>query len=110
MFGAADPFNALWDHCSLAIGIALTSYMMLVQYLRYNRAAEIEAPFANQKRPLSSMTVKEAHAILVQLQELEFPYAFAKARRLALLKVPQSFPDGLSRGSYWTKTKSISYY
>jgi hypothetical protein len=36
------------------------------------------------------MTVTEAHAIMAQLQELEFPYAFAKARRMALLKVRQS--------------------
>ncbi|GLA92531.1 hypothetical protein AtubIFM57143_008058 [Aspergillus tubingensis] len=32
------------------------------------------------------MTIEEAHAIITQLQELEFPYAFAKARRMALLK------------------------
>ncbi|ODM19405.1 hypothetical protein SI65_04389 [Aspergillus cristatus] len=32
------------------------------------------------------MTVKEAHGIMAQLQELEFPYAFAKARQIALLK------------------------
>ena len=33
------------------------------------------------------MTVKEAHAVMAELQEMEFPYAFAKARRMALLKV-----------------------
>ncbi|KAK1148904.1 hypothetical protein N8T08_007576 [Aspergillus melleus] len=60
--------------------------MALVKVLRYRRMAKIEAPFANGRRPLSSMTVNEAHAIMAQLQELEFPYAFAKARRIALLK------------------------
>ncbi|KAJ5082011.1 hypothetical protein N7532_011054 [Penicillium argentinense] len=32
------------------------------------------------------MTVKEAHAIMTQLQELEFPRVFSKARQIALLK------------------------
>ncbi|EED15550.1 hypothetical protein TSTA_049880 [Talaromyces stipitatus ATCC 10500] len=32
------------------------------------------------------MTTKEAHAITTQLQELEFLYAFAKARQVALLR------------------------
>ncbi|KAL4753958.1 hypothetical protein BDW72DRAFT_209294 [Aspergillus terricola var. indicus] len=89
---AIDSFHALWNNPSLtlAIVIGLTSYMALVKRLRYRRKARIEAPFAHghgiDRRPLSSMTVKEAHAILAQLQELEFPYAFAKARRMALLK------------------------
>ncbi|KAL5050588.1 hypothetical protein BDW71DRAFT_194358 [Aspergillus fruticulosus] len=85
---ATDSFNALWNNPSLtlAIVLGLTSYMALVKFLRYRRMAKIEAPFAHGRRPLSSMTVKEAHAILAQLQELEFPYAFAKARRMALLK------------------------
>ncbi|KAL4978707.1 hypothetical protein BDW66DRAFT_157932 [Aspergillus desertorum] len=60
--------------------------MALVKLLRHRRKAEIEAPFVTGRRPLSSMTVEEAHAILAQLQELEFPYAFAEARRMALLK------------------------
>jgi hypothetical protein len=33
------------------------------------------------------MTTKEAYDIMTQLQELEFPYAFNKARVIALLKV-----------------------
>ncbi|GIC89790.1 uncharacterized protein Aud_006218 [Aspergillus udagawae] len=86
MPGAAEAFHALWNNCSLAIVLALTSYMALVQLLRYRRMAKIEAPFVNGGRPLSSMTVEEAHAIIAQLQEMEFPYAFAKARRMALLK------------------------
>ncbi|GLB17223.1 hypothetical protein AtubIFM61612_007085 [Aspergillus tubingensis] len=66
--------------------LALTIYLTLVQHLRYQRKTAIEAPFTTNKRPLSSMTIQEAHAIITQLQELEFPYAFAKARRMALLK------------------------
>ncbi|KAL4921832.1 hypothetical protein BDW62DRAFT_208018 [Aspergillus aurantiobrunneus] len=86
MAGTSDSFSALGSNHSLAIVIALTSYVALVQALRYRRMAKIEAPFANGRRPLSSMTVSEAHEIITQLQELEFPYAFAKARRMALLK------------------------
>ncbi|OJZ80980.1 hypothetical protein ASPFODRAFT_146702 [Aspergillus luchuensis CBS 106.47] len=74
-------------HLTTSIAIlALTIYLTLVQHLRYRRKTAIEAPFATNKRPLSSMTIEEAHAIITQLQELEFPYAFAKARRMALLK------------------------
>jgi hypothetical protein len=87
MPGATEAFHAPWNNCSLAIAIVLTSYMALVKLLRYRRMAKIEGPFASGGRPLSSMTVEEAHAIITQLQEREFPYAFAKARRMALLKV-----------------------
>jgi hypothetical protein len=87
---STDRSHTLWNHCSLAIFIALVGYIALAKLLRYRRMAKIEAPFANHRRPLSSMTVTEAHAIMAQLQELEFPYAFAKARRMALLKVGQS--------------------
>ncbi|KAL6912554.1 hypothetical protein FSST1_010314 [Fusarium sambucinum] len=61
-------------------------YSVLVQALRYRRKAQIEASFASGKRPLSSMTAKEAYNIITQLQLLEFPYAFEKARKMALLK------------------------
>lgn len=84
MLDAAASFHALW---SLTIAIALSSYMALVKLLRYRRMAKIEAPFTLGKRELSSMTIKEAHEIMTQLQELEFPYAFAKARQISLLKV-----------------------
>ncbi|KAL4928608.1 uncharacterized protein BDV17DRAFT_281927 [Aspergillus undulatus] len=77
---------ALWNNYSLAIFVAISCYIALVRGLRYRRMAKIEAPFINGRRPLSSMTVREAHAVITQLQELEFPYAFAKARRMALLK------------------------
>lgn len=87
MFDATGFFHALWNNTHLLIAIAFTSYIALVGLLRYRRMAKIEAPFTPGKRLLSSMTVKEAHGIMAQLQELEFPYAFAKARQIALLKV-----------------------
>lgn len=62
-------------------------YLILVQCLRYRRTGAITASFLKTGRSLSSMTTKEAHDIIAQLQELEFPSAFAKARRIALLKV-----------------------
>ncbi|KAK3938951.1 hypothetical protein QBC46DRAFT_155056 [Diplogelasinospora grovesii] len=71
---------------NMGIVLAITGYMILVRFLRYRRKASIEAPFKDGKRPLSSMTTEEAFRITTQLQELEFPYAFAKARQLALLK------------------------
>jgi hypothetical protein len=77
----------LWSKHWLTIAIVFTSYIALVGLLRYRRMTKIEAPFAPGKKDMSEMTVKEAHAILNQLQELEFPHAFAKARKMALLKV-----------------------
>ncbi|OLN83312.1 hypothetical protein CCHL11_03129 [Colletotrichum chlorophyti] len=64
----------------------LSVYLICVRTLRYRRRDEIEAPFTTGDRPLSSMTVKEAYEIITKLQELEFPFAFGKARKIALLK------------------------
>ena len=63
------------------------AYLALVRWLRYKRADKIASPFADGKRPLSSMTTQEAFDIMTQLQSLEFPYAMNKARSVALLKV-----------------------
>ena len=67
------------------------AYLLLVYHLRYQRSRQIKSMFDNN-RPLSTMSTKEAHAIMTQLQELEFPYAFNKARRIALLKVSPLIP------------------
>ena len=66
-------------------------YLLLVRFLRYKRAERINSDFSTGKRPLSSMTTEEAHDIMTQLQQLEFPYAFNKARMIALLKVCLTF-------------------
>ncbi|KAH6651574.1 hypothetical protein BKA67DRAFT_593451 [Truncatella angustata] len=58
--------------------------MAVVRSLRNRRAQSIESGFS--QRPLSSMTTQEAFNIMQQLQELEFPSAMNKARRIALLK------------------------
>ncbi|CAG8891821.1 unnamed protein product [Penicillium egyptiacum] len=86
MMHATDLLCTLWSKHRLAIVLVFISYIALVGLLRYRRMAKIEAPFAPGKKDLSEMTVKEAHSILNQLQELEFPHAFAKARKMALLK------------------------
>ncbi|KAJ5399399.1 hypothetical protein N7465_009888 [Penicillium sp. CMV-2018d] len=86
MLDATGFLYTLWSKNWLTIAIAFISYMALVGLLRYRRMAKIEGPFAPGKKDLSEMTVKEAHAILSQLQELEFPHAFSKARKIALLK------------------------
>ena len=85
--GVTGLLCILWSEHRLTIAIVIISYLALVGLLRYRRMAKIEAPFASGKKDLSEMTVKEAHDILNQLQELEFPHAFAKARKMALLKV-----------------------
>ncbi|OTB08304.1 hypothetical protein M426DRAFT_263555 [Hypoxylon sp. CI-4A] len=77
-------YDTSWSICYLPFIAIVVGYLTLVRHLRYRRKESIEARFLT--RPLSSMTTKEAHEIIAQLQELEFPYAFAKARRIALLK------------------------
>lgn len=69
----------------LALSLAL-GYMILVRLLRYHRAKEMASPYGDGKRSLSDMTSDDAHAIMKNLQELEFPAAFTKARTVALLK------------------------
>ncbi|KAJ5083104.1 hypothetical protein N7532_012147 [Penicillium argentinense] len=86
MFDNSSLFLAPWNNIYLVIAMVLASYLALVKSFRYSRMKVIEAAFAPGKRELSSMTVKEAHAIMTQLQELEFPHAFSKARQIALLK------------------------
>lgn len=67
----------------LAASIAL--YLALARYLRYQRRDAIQARFTN--RPLSSMTIFEAHEIIRELRELEFPYTMHTAMKISLLKV-----------------------
>lgn len=62
-------------------------YLCLVQWRRFQRAEQIARKFGTSSRPLSTMTLKEAYAIIDKLQTLEFPTAFNKARAYALLKV-----------------------
>lgn len=75
------------------VTLAILSYLLLVRFLRYRRAEKIRAGWGDGlgKRPLSSMTGEDAFKILLELQELEFPAAFHKARAVALLKV-RAFP------------------
>lgn len=63
------------------------AYLLLVRFLRYRCADKLKSEFGYGKRALSTMTSQEASNIIKQLQELEFPYAFGKARKVALLKV-----------------------
>ncbi|BAE62249.1 unnamed protein product [Aspergillus oryzae RIB40] len=68
----------------LIAAAVLLPYLLLVKRLRFQRARKIEAKFNG--RPLSSMTVKEAHEIFRELRELEFPYTLHSAMKLSLLK------------------------
>lgn len=87
MLDATSLLQVSWKRYQLIIGIVFTGYLILVRILRYRRMANIKASFGQSTRHLATMTTKEAHEIIAQLQELEFPYAFAKARKIALLKV-----------------------
>lgn len=84
-----DTSSAMWkpsvNHISIAVAVFI-GYLILVRRLRYKRMVEIQAPFAHG-RELSTMTTEDAYGIISRLQELEFPYAFGKARKIALLKV-----------------------
>lgn len=67
--------------------ISLSAHLYAVRRLRHSRARKISHDFGLPGRSLSSMTLKEAYAIIDVLQTLEFPTAFEKARAYALLKV-----------------------
>ncbi|KAE8135997.1 hypothetical protein BDV38DRAFT_272462 [Aspergillus pseudotamarii] len=69
----------------LLTAAVLLPYILIVKRLRFQRARRIEAKFSG--RPLSSMTVKEAHEIFRELRELEFPYTLHSAMKLSLLKI-----------------------
>lgn len=71
---------------STLIVIWSSLYLGLVRFMRHKRSEAISSSFGKD-RPLSTMTTAEAHRIMTNLQELEFPYAFKKARTVALLKV-----------------------
>lgn len=62
-------------------------YVLAVQYFRFQRCDRSESQFRRAGRPLSSMTVKEAHDIIRQLRELEFPFALRTSTRMTTLKV-----------------------
>ncbi|KAL2826622.1 hypothetical protein BDW59DRAFT_179340 [Aspergillus cavernicola] len=61
------------------------SDVLTVRRHRFNRRSAITSRFAN--RPLSSMTVSEAHTILRELRELEFPYSMHNAMKLSHLNM-----------------------
>ena len=69
------------------VTIPVVAYLCYVRGRRYERARKISRQFGSPERPLSSMTLKEAYAIIEELQTLEFPTAFDKGRAYALLKV-----------------------
>ena len=75
----------MFNTAAAVVGIPLFAYLYIVRRRRYARAHKISRAF--ESRPLSSMTLKEAYAIIEELQTLEFPTAFDKARAYALLKV-----------------------
>lgn len=85
---------SLHEVAAAALAITFMAYLFAVRRRRYDRGRKISREFG-VTRPLSSMTLKEAYAIIEQLQTLEFPTAFNKARAYALLKV------GLTSGSFY---------
>lgn len=86
-----EILSALSNYQSLAlVGGALGVYMLLIRLCRFQRCKAIRGRFAG--RPLSSMTVKDAHQIIRELRELEFPYSLHNAMKLSLLKVCRKSP------------------
>lgn len=83
-------------HPILAPGVAfcVAVYILIVGKCRYQRCKAIQSRFKD--RPLSSMTVAEAHQIIRELRELEFPYSMHNAMKLSLLKVSSYRPKDSS--------------
>jgi hypothetical protein len=70
----------------LAVGFSVI-YILAVRNYRYRRARSIEIKYYRNGRPLSEMTVKEAHEVMRNLRELEFPFSMHLSMKLSLLKV-----------------------
>ncbi|KAB8238564.1 uncharacterized protein BDW43DRAFT_320347 [Aspergillus alliaceus] len=70
----------------IATSLLTGLYVLLVQYFRFQRCDRIQSQFMPAGRPLSSMSVKEAHEIMRQLRELEFPYIMRSSTRMTTLK------------------------
>lgn len=66
-------------------------YLVTVRRYRYEISRTIESSFKDRGRPLSSMTVKEAHDVVRTMRQLEFPFAMHLAMKISLLKVSFSF-------------------
>lgn len=67
---------------------ALTGYLILVSFLRHQRARSLEKTFSPAARAsFASMTTNDAQAILKDLTELEFPKFFGFSIIFALFKV-----------------------
>ena len=68
-----------WTHVLAALLFLLTAYLVLIQALRFRRsnasAKHWRAKFPT-RASLSKMTVDDAFAILLELQQLELPLAF----------------------------------
>jgi membrane protein implicated in regulation of membrane protease activity len=70
---------------SLAVGFSVI-YILAARKYRYQRARSIEKRYYQTERPLSGMTVKEAHEVVRNLRELEFPFSMHLSMKLSLLK------------------------
>ncbi|OQE05266.1 hypothetical protein PENVUL_c026G06935 [Penicillium vulpinum] len=69
----------------LAVGLSVI-YILAVRKYRYQRASSAETKYYQNGRPLSEMTVKEAHEVVRNLRELEFPFSMHLSMKLSLLK------------------------
>jgi hypothetical protein len=86
LFIMTAPIFDAYQIASLAAGFSVI-YILAVRKYRYQRARSVETKYYQNERPLSGMTVKEAHEVVRSLRELEFPFSMHLSMKLSLLKV-----------------------
>jgi len=91
---------------ALAVGVG--SYLTLVRRLRYRRLAHFNATYnpksLSTAELCSTLTLSAAQAIVNDIRELEFPWAFQKSLQLALFRT-YAFPNV---SSLLQKTRQLS--
>lgn len=80
--------NPAFQQWTLLLVPALLGYLCLVLFLRHRRARDLQKRFSPAGRAsFARMTTDEAHAVLKDLTELEFPKLFGFSIIFALFKV-----------------------
>ena len=83
------PFACqVWESAYMLGACVLLLHLLFVRLLRYRRRDRLARPCNHKARlSLSRMSLQEAHHILLELAELEFPTTFSISIFFAIFKV-----------------------
>ncbi|KAJ4386929.1 hypothetical protein N0V85_007911, partial [Neurospora sp. IMI 360204] len=84
--------NCSWTTILTILTILIPSYLLLIRHLRFQRLHSYRTRFPQYFSPdgspanLSKMTLQDAHQILVNISQREFPYLYQRSLFFALFK------------------------